>query len=198
MRRRGRGLGTMVVPVTGVSRVVDVGPAVAAASNGLALRLTRADFEAGPVESRIEAFMAKHALQQGSTDVILDLGSVEQMIPPGNSKHELEFRGRHAERQSLALVNGKLMKVSATIRYALDRCSLQGMRRLGAGRRWRIKIWRTRGLAKARKHPPHHTDSRGDPLTALDFSCSLTAAAISSMSYSSQTRSQTIRLGFPR
>ena len=66
---------------------------MAAARNGLALRLTRADFEAGPVEPRIKAFVGRHALQKGSTDIILDMGSVEQMIPQGILNMSLKFVG---------------------------------------------------------------------------------------------------------
>jgi hypothetical protein len=76
--------GIAFVPVTGISRA-DVPAVLQHRARGLALRLTRAEFEAGHLQSRIESFLSQHALEPPETDLIIDLGPVEQMIAPGIS-----------------------------------------------------------------------------------------------------------------
>ena len=54
--------------VTGLSRSADVAPAVANKGNGLALRVTRKEFEAGGLAGRIEAFLEAHHLDAALID----------------------------------------------------------------------------------------------------------------------------------
>lgn len=76
-------LGIGFTPVTGVSRVADVPPALAHAQSGLALRMSRDEFEAGNLSQRVNAFLSTHALSPDKIDAIVDLGAVDDMIPEG-------------------------------------------------------------------------------------------------------------------
>ena len=76
-------LGIGFTPVTGVSRVADVAPALAHAQSGLALRMSRDEFEAGNLSQRVNAFLSTHALSPDKIDAIVDLGAVDDMIPEG-------------------------------------------------------------------------------------------------------------------
>ena len=80
---RAAGAGIAFTPVTGVSRSVDVAAALAYKSNGLALRLTRLEFEKGDLPARIESFLGQHAITEGDIDLIIDLGAVGDMITAG-------------------------------------------------------------------------------------------------------------------
>lgn len=80
---RAKSLGIVFAPVTGVSRTVDVAPALAHRDHGLALRLTRAEFEGGLLPSEIDAFLDTHGLLPGEIDLIIDLGAVEEMVVDG-------------------------------------------------------------------------------------------------------------------
>lgn len=75
--------GIVFTPVTGVTRTADVTPALEHRDHGLALRLTRAEFEAGQLPSAIPAFLSTHGLSPGEIDLIVDLGAVEEMIVDG-------------------------------------------------------------------------------------------------------------------
>lgn len=75
--------GMVFVPVTGVSRTVDVNAAMAHRTHGLAIRLTRSEFESGGMPRAIDRFLAKHALVPEQIDLIVDLGAVDQMISFG-------------------------------------------------------------------------------------------------------------------
>lgn len=78
-----RMLGVAFAPVTGISRTVDVGPALAHREGGLALRLTRKEFEDGQVPGGVAAFLEMTELQPDEIDLIIDLGPVENMIADG-------------------------------------------------------------------------------------------------------------------
>lgn len=75
--------GIIFSPVTGISRVADVAAALAHRSHGLALRLTRTEFEKGGLETRIIEFLRHHKLTPEEIDLIIDLGPVEDMIVGG-------------------------------------------------------------------------------------------------------------------
>lgn len=75
--------GITFTPVTGISRSSDVDPALQHRAHGLALRLTRGEFEEGNLPQRLGAFTQKHGLNREETDIILDLGAVDDMITPG-------------------------------------------------------------------------------------------------------------------
>ncbi len=81
--QRAKGLGMVFTPVTGVSRSVDVLAALKFRSHGLAVRLTRAELERGRLEKDLLAFMAKHGLRPNEVDLIIDLGSVEDLVVDG-------------------------------------------------------------------------------------------------------------------
>lgn len=70
-------------PVTGISRTADVAAALGNRERGIALRLTRDEFERGGLASQLRAFMTRHGLAHDATDLIVDLGPVEEMIAEG-------------------------------------------------------------------------------------------------------------------
>lgn len=80
---RAKASGIVFTPVTGVTRMTDVGAALEHSDHGLALRLTRAEFEAGQLPTAIPGFLATHELSPGKIDLIVDLGAVEEMIVDG-------------------------------------------------------------------------------------------------------------------
>lgn len=75
--------GIAFTPVTGISREADVGPALNHRDRGLALRLTREDLERGGMAGRLVKFISTHKLEPEDVDLILDMGSIEVMIPEG-------------------------------------------------------------------------------------------------------------------
>lgn len=81
--RRATADGIIFAPVTGLSRTVDMIPALANRANGLALRLTRAEFEEGGLAGRVEAFLSRQRLVPEEIDLIIDLGGVESLIVEG-------------------------------------------------------------------------------------------------------------------
>jgi len=80
---RAKTAGILFAPVTGVTRNADVGPALEHRDHGLALRLTRAEFESGQLRSAVETFLHTHGLSPAEVDLIVDLGAVEEMIVDG-------------------------------------------------------------------------------------------------------------------
>lgn len=72
-------------PVTGLTQRADVSAALAHRKNGLALRLTRAEFESGILGTELGAFLTRHRLDQEEIDLIVDLGDVSDMIAEGVS-----------------------------------------------------------------------------------------------------------------
>ena len=76
-------LGTAFTPVTGISRGVDQGAALGHRANGIAIRLTRGEFESGRIPAGLPAFMRTHGLAHGEVDLIVDLGAVQDMVAPG-------------------------------------------------------------------------------------------------------------------
>jgi hypothetical protein len=69
--------------VTGISRTADVAAALAHSSNGIAIRLTRKEFETGAIPREIPRFMANHGLDHARVDLIIDLGPVDRMVQDG-------------------------------------------------------------------------------------------------------------------
>lgn len=80
---RAKAAGMVFTPVTGITRTVDVGAALEHMDHGLALRLTRAEFESGQLPSAIPAFLGTHELSRGDIDIIVDVGPVEDMVVDG-------------------------------------------------------------------------------------------------------------------
>lgn len=81
--QRASDAGIVFTPVTGVSRSIDVVPALAHRTNGLALRLTRSEFENGGLATRIDVFLSQHGLLPEELDLIIDLGAVEDLVVEG-------------------------------------------------------------------------------------------------------------------
>ena len=75
--------GMNFTPVTGLSRGADVGAALSHPDNGVALRLTRPEFEASGLPQRVVAFLAQHQLTPEEVDLIIDLGAAEDLIVDG-------------------------------------------------------------------------------------------------------------------
>jgi len=78
--------GIVFTPVTGLSRAADVAAALDHKDHGVALRLPREEFEGGRLAKRLQAFLSKHALTAEGTDLVVDLGPVDDMIADGVSK----------------------------------------------------------------------------------------------------------------
>jgi len=70
-------------PVTGITRTADVAAALGHQRHGIALRLTRGEFESGNLPERLQAFMARHGLTPESTDLIMDMGPIDEMVVDG-------------------------------------------------------------------------------------------------------------------
>ena len=81
--QRASDAGIIFTPVTGISRTADVAPALDRQMNGIALRLTRIEFEQGGLAAKVNAFLSQHRLTPGKVDLIVDLGPVEDLIAEG-------------------------------------------------------------------------------------------------------------------
>lgn len=80
---RASGAGMVFTPVTGISRTADVAAALSHRTHGLAVRLTRSEFEHGQLSRSLQAFMDQHGLAPEEIDLIMDLGSVSELIVDG-------------------------------------------------------------------------------------------------------------------
>jgi hypothetical protein len=89
--RMAANLGFVFTPVTGISRKVDVGPALEHATNSVAVRITKSEFETGNLSSMVEKFMNQHKLEPDEVDLIVDLGSVENLIADGIARLTTAF-----------------------------------------------------------------------------------------------------------
>ena len=84
--------GIPFTPVTGISRTVDVSPAIAyAMTHGIALRLTDSDFRSGNLAFRLNSFLSSHGFPPPIVDLIVDLGDVGDLIPPGVIQKTRDF-----------------------------------------------------------------------------------------------------------
>ena len=81
--RRAYEEGIEFTPVTGLSRSADVSAAMAYRKKGIALRLTRSEFESGHLTSMIQAFIRSHNLLLEDVDLIIDLGALDDFIVDG-------------------------------------------------------------------------------------------------------------------
>ena len=75
--------GIVFTPVTGISRGPQITVAIKYGKSGVALRLTRHDLESGGLRSHVTDFMSDYGLEPANTDLIVDLGGVEDLIPEG-------------------------------------------------------------------------------------------------------------------
>ena len=81
--RRARQEGIVFTPVTGLTRSVDVKPAKEFSTNGLALRLTIADYESRQLRPMTEAFLSSEDLSPQNIDLLIDLTSTTDLIADG-------------------------------------------------------------------------------------------------------------------
>ena len=89
---RAAGAGIPFIPVTGINRA-DTFAALNNRDRGLAIRLTRDEFETGNLSSNLLAFMTRHDIELEDTDLILDLGPVENMVTAGVTRFATQFLG---------------------------------------------------------------------------------------------------------
>ena len=75
--------GIFFTPVTGVTRSEDVAAALNYRYHGVALRLTRQEFESGQLPSSVPGFLSTHGLKMEETDLIIDLGPVDDLVTDG-------------------------------------------------------------------------------------------------------------------
>ncbi len=75
--------GVSFIPVTGISRSADLAAVLDYRANGIAVRLTRKDFEAGNLALRTGRFMQDQGLGCDEVDMIVDLGAVDDLITEG-------------------------------------------------------------------------------------------------------------------
>lgn len=75
--------GTPFTPVTGISRSVGIAAALDHRDNGIAIRLTRREFETGRLPGGLNDFLARHGLTHEEIDLIVDLGPVDDLVLPG-------------------------------------------------------------------------------------------------------------------
>ncbi len=76
-------IGVPFTPVTSISRSNDVAPALTHAKDGIAIRLSKEEFEQGLIPGGLPAFLKQHSLSPGDVDLIVDLGAINQMISTG-------------------------------------------------------------------------------------------------------------------
>ena len=75
--------GIVFTPVTGLSRTADAAAALRHRTHGIAIRLTRAELEAGGLAARIGPFIQTYGLSPGEVDLIVDLGELDELIVEG-------------------------------------------------------------------------------------------------------------------
>ena len=90
---RAAGAGIPFIPITGISDRADVSAALDSRERGLAIRLTRSEFEAGELSSRLPDFMARHDIGFEDTHLIADLGPVDDMVAEGVARLATQFLG---------------------------------------------------------------------------------------------------------
>lgn len=88
---RALALGRPFTPVTGIRRTADVAPALAAGGIGIAIRVTREEFEDGALPNELSAFVGASGLAPAAIDLILDLGDVGLMVPAGVARLSRQF-----------------------------------------------------------------------------------------------------------
>ena len=75
--------GIRFTPVTGLSRGPHVSVATKYDQNGVAIRVMRRELEDGGLQQRVTDFMRDNALGFENTDLIVDVGVVDDLIPYG-------------------------------------------------------------------------------------------------------------------
>lgn len=75
--------GIVFAPVTGISRTSDVAAAMANRSHGLVIRINRSELEAGGLRRSLQQFMHRNQLAPEQTDLVMDLGAVNDLVQAG-------------------------------------------------------------------------------------------------------------------
>lgn len=81
------------VPVVGMSRKAGNAPALKHAQNGVALRLTREELEAGNLSAAVAKFLKANRLSPEEVDLIMDMRDVGKLIPVGVAALAKKFLG---------------------------------------------------------------------------------------------------------
>ena len=89
--QRAADAGIVFAPVTGISRTADVAEALSHRQFGLALRLTRSEFEGGGLNGQLSSFLDARQIQPEEVDLIVDLGPVEELISEGIAALTIAF-----------------------------------------------------------------------------------------------------------
>ena len=76
-------IGHPFTPVTGISRTADVAAALGHRQMGIAVRVTRQEFEDGRIPGRLPRWLAAQKLSPEEIDLIIDLGAVDDMVAAG-------------------------------------------------------------------------------------------------------------------
>lgn len=83
--KRARAENIDFIPVVGITRPVGNTAAFKYRENGVALRITRKEMEAGGLTNAVQNFLQGNALKEQDVDLILDMGYVGDMISVGVS-----------------------------------------------------------------------------------------------------------------
>lgn len=75
--------GMIFTPVTGISRTSDVDAALRHRENGVAIRLTREEFEHRDLQRALPRFMTERSLSLSEVDLIVDLGPLDDLVQFG-------------------------------------------------------------------------------------------------------------------
>lgn len=75
--------GIVFAPVTGISRTADLDAALDHQKHGIALRLTRSEFEKGGLAAGVPDFLNRTGLEPEGVDLIVDLGPVDALVSVG-------------------------------------------------------------------------------------------------------------------
>lgn len=95
--RRATNRAIVFTPVTGISRTADVTAALEYRTRGIALRLSRAEFEAGGLDANILRFLDRYGIVPDDIDLIVDLGAVDNLVSEGVEAFAAAFLGEVPE-----------------------------------------------------------------------------------------------------
>lgn len=137
--------GMRFTPVTGVSRSADVTAALSHRTNGIAVRLTRAEFEEGNLARDLRAFLFHHGLVPEEVDLVVDLGAVEELIAEGIAKLTQEFLAAIPDQSRWRTLTVTACAFPISMR-AVDRHGSEIVER-GEWRAWRDSLYPTRRSA---------------------------------------------------
>lgn len=88
---RAAAIGVPFTPVTSIDRTADLAAALEHNTHGLAIRLSKEEFETGSIPSRLPSFIQQHGLSYEEVDLIVDIGAVDRMISVGVEKLAGDF-----------------------------------------------------------------------------------------------------------